>query len=188
MTNDDQQADVDHLTGLPMGARLDAITLATWQSVTAAAGAMAVVLVELDDFERYCDNYGAQAGEMLLRRASAVIGGSGLKAADRPGRLAGAQFLVVLRSGSLDAAQICAERILRGMRDLEIPNRGSTVSNYVTVTIGAASCRPQPGDSLVTLVDAGVSALWTAKRRGHNRIAAYELSPDVADTRSVCYT
>jgi hypothetical protein len=29
-----------------------------------------------------------------------------------------------------------------------------------------------------TLLDAGNSALWTAKRRGHNRIAAYELSPD----------
>jgi diguanylate cyclase (GGDEF)-like protein len=188
MTNDEQQADVDHLTGLPTGARLDALTLATWESVTATSGAMAVVLVELDDFERYCDSYGAQAGEMLVRRASAVIRGSGLKAADRAGRLAGGQFQVVLRGASLDAAQICAERILRATRDLEIPNRGSTVSNYVTVSIGAASCRPQPGDALVTLVDAGASALWTAKRRGHNRIAAYELSPDVADTQSVCYT
>jgi|HubBroStandDraft_1064217.scaffolds.fasta_scaffold92254_2 diguanylate cyclase (GGDEF)-like protein len=188
MTSDEQQADVDHLTGLPMGARLDAITLASWESVTAVSGAMAIVLVALDDFERYCDNYGAQAGEMLLRRASAVIHGSGLKATDRAGRLAGAEFLLVLPGASLDAAHIPAERILRAMRDLEIPNRGSTVSNYVTVSIGAASCRPQPGDSLVTLVDAGASALWTAKRRGQNRIAAYELSPEVADTQSVCYT
>jgi two-component system chemotaxis family response regulator WspR len=188
MTTDEQQADVDHLTGLPMGARLDAITLATWESVTAVSGAMAVVLVELDDFERYCDNYGAQAGEMLLRRASTVIRGSGLKATDQAGRLASAEFLLLLPGASLDVAQIPAERILRGMRDLEIPNRGSTVSNYVTVSIGAASCRPQPGDSLVTLVDAGASALWTAKRRGQNRIAAYELSPEVADTQCVCYT
>jgi diguanylate cyclase (GGDEF)-like protein len=188
MTTDVQQADVDPLTGLPMGARLDAITLATWESVTAVSGAMAVVLVELDDFERYCDNYGAQAGEVLLRRMSAVIRGSGLRTTDWAGRLAGGQFLLVLRGASLDAAQIPAERILRAMRDLEIPHRGSTVSNYVTVSIGAASCRPQPGDLLATLVDAGAGALWTAKRRGHNRIAAYELSPDVADTQSVCYT
>jgi PleD family two-component response regulator len=69
------------------------------------------------------------------------------------------------------------------VRDLEIPNRGSTVSNYVTVSIGAASCCPQPGDSMDTLIDAGASALWTAKRRGRNRIAAYELSPTfTADT------
>jgi hypothetical protein len=35
----------------------------------------------------------------------------------------------------------------------------------------------------VTLIDAGGSALWSAKHRGHNRIAAYELSPNVgADT------
>ena len=78
-----------------------------------------------------------------------------------------------------------AERILRAVRDLEIPNRGSTVSNYVTVSIGAASCRPQPGDSMVTLIDAGASALWTAKRRGHDRIAAYELSPTLAAEEAV---
>jgi two-component system chemotaxis family response regulator WspR len=160
--------------------QLDAFTAATWESATAVSGAMAVVLVELDDFGRYCDNYGTEAGEMLLRRASAVIRGSGLKATDRAGRLSGAEFLLVLPGASLDAAHIPAERILRAVRDLEIPNRGSTVSNYVTVSIGAASCRPQPGDSMVTLLDAGASALWTAKRRGQNRIAAYELSPNVS--------
>jgi diguanylate cyclase (GGDEF)-like protein len=185
MTSNVQQADVDHLTGLPMGAPLDAFTLATWESATADCGPMSVVLVELDDFERYCDNYGAEAGQMLLRRAAAVIRGSGLKATDRAGRLAGAEFLLVLPGASLDTAHIPAERILRAMRDLEIPNRGSTVSNYVTVSIGAASCRPQPGDSLVTLVDAGSSALWSAKRRGHNRIAAYELSPNIAAEEAV---
>ncbi len=185
MTTDVQQADVDHLTGLPTGAPLEAFTLATWESATAASGPMSVVLVELDDFERYCDNYGAEAGEILLRRATAVIRGSGLKATDRAGRLAGAEFLLVLPGATLDAAHIPAERILRAMRDLEIPNRGSTVSNYVTVSIGAASCRPQPGDSLVTLVDAGANALWSAKRRGHNRIAAYELSPNIAADETV---
>jgi len=160
---------------------LDSFTLATWESATADGGALSVVLVELDDFERYCDNYGPEAGEVLLRRISAVIGGSGLTARDRAGRLAGAEFLIILPGASLDAAHLPAERILRTVRDLEIPNRGSTVSNYVTVSIGAASCHPQPGDSMVTLVDAGASALWTAKRRGHNRIAAYELSPTLIE-------
>jgi diguanylate cyclase (GGDEF)-like protein len=185
MTSDVQLADVDPLTGLPMGGRLNAFTLSTWESAAAACGPPSLVLVELDDFERYCDNYGAEAGEMLLRRATAVLRGSGLKSADGAGRLAGAQFLLVLPGASLDAAHIPAERILRAMRDLEIPNRGSTVSNYVTVSIGAASCRPQPGDSLDTLVDAGAAALWSAKQRGRNRIAAYELSPTLAAEEAV---
>ena len=140
---------------------------------------MSVVLVELDDFERYCDNYGQEAGEVLLRRAGTVIRASGLKSTDRAGRLSAGEFLIILPGAGLDSAHLPAERILRAIRDLEIPNRGSTVSNYVTVSIGAASCRPQPGDSMVTLIDAGASALWSAKRRGHNRIAAYELSPNL---------
>jgi len=180
-----EQVEVDVLTGLITGAHLDSFTIATWESATAVAGALSVVLVEVDDFERYGDNYGPEAGEALLRRVTGVIRGSGLSVRDRAGRLAGAEFLIVLPGATLDAAHVPAERILRGVRDLEIPNRGSTVSNYVTVSIGAASCRPQPGDSMVTLVDAGASALWTAKRRGRNRIAAYELSPAIGDDEAV---
>ena len=72
------QLDVDVLTGLLTGAHMDSFTLATWESATAGAGALSVMLLELDDFERYCDNYGPEAGEVLLRRMSAVIRASGL--------------------------------------------------------------------------------------------------------------
>ncbi len=180
-----QQVEVDALTGLATGHHLDALTCATWESATATAGALTVMLVEVDDFGRYRDNYGPEAGELLLRRAGAVIRASGLSAQDSAGRREGGEFLVLLPGATLDAAHTSAERILRAVRDLEIPNRGSTVSNYVTVSIGAASCRPQPGDSMVTLIDASASALWTAKRRGHNRIAAYELSPNIAAEESI---
>lgn len=185
MTSDVQQAGVDPQSGLPRDGLLNAFTLGAWESAAATSGAVSLVLVELDDFERYCDNYGAEAGEVLLHRATAVIRGSGLKSTDRAGRLAGAQFLLVLPGTSLDSAYDPAECILRAMRDLEIPNRGSTVSNYMTVSIGAASCRPRPGDSLVTLVDAGAAALWSAQQRGRNRIAAYELSPTLAAEEAV---
>jgi len=180
-----QQVEVDVLTGLISGAHINSFTQATWEAATARADALSVVLVELDDFERYCDNYGPEAGEALQRRTGAEIGSSGLNATDRAGRLAAGEFLIVLPGATLDAAHTPAERILRAVRDLEIPHRGSTVSNYVTVSIGAASCRPQPGDSMVTLIDAGASALWTAKRRGRNRIAAFELSPQVGTDEAV---
>lgn len=179
MTAQTQPGSIDEQTGLSTRTHLDTFTLASWESATAAAGALSVLLLELDDFGRFCDNYGTEAGELLVRRAGAMIRASGLAATDGAGRLGPAEFLIILPGATLDAAQIPAERILRAMRDLEIPHRGSTVSNYVTVSIGAASCRPQPGDSLVTLIEAGANALWSAKRRGHNRISAYELSPDV---------
>jgi diguanylate cyclase (GGDEF)-like protein len=185
MTTGQQPAQVDVVTGLPMGEQLDALILTAWEAATAAAGALSVVMVELDDFGRYRDNYGPEAGELLVRRAGAVIRASGVSAEDRAGRHGVAGFLIVLPGATLDAAHIPAERILRAIRDLEIPNRGSTVSNYVTVSIGAASCQPLPGDSMVTLIDASASALWTAKRRGHNRIAAYELSPDIGAEESI---
>jgi hypothetical protein len=38
---------------------------------------------------------------------------------------------------------------------------------------------------MITLMDAGASALWSAKRRGHDRIAAYELSPLIGSEEAV---
>jgi two-component system, chemotaxis family, response regulator WspR len=180
MTAEQHHVEVDVLTGLVSGDQMDAFMLATWDSAIAAAGTLSVVLVELDDFERFCDSYGPEAGEALLRRMGAVIRGCGLRVTDRAGRRADPEFLIVLPGATLDAAQVPAERILRAVRGLEIPHRGSTIANYVTVSIGAACCRPQPGDAMVTLLDVGASALWAAKRRGHDRIAGYDLSPDFA--------
>ncbi len=179
MTAQPQPGRIDEHTGLSTRNHLDTFTLASWDAAAAASDALSVVTVELDDFGRYCDNYGVEAGELLIRRAGTVIRASGLAAGECAARSGPAEFLIMLPGATLDAAHIPAERILRAVRDLEIPHRGSTVCNYVTVSIGAASCRPQPGDSLVTLLDASAGALWSAKRRGHNRIAAYELSPEV---------
>lgn len=184
MTAQQQQGAVD-VPSLATGDSLDALTLAAWECATVLSKALSVVLVELDDFERYCDNYGPEAGELLLRRADSLIRASVASGKARAARLTGAEFLIILPGATLDAAHIPAERILRAIRDLEIPNRGSTVANYVTVSIGTASCRPQPGDSMMTLVEAGASALWAAKRRGHNRIAAYELSPTIHGDESI---
>src|ERR1700733_9051830 len=179
MTAEQHHVEFDVLTGLVSGNQMDAFTLASWESATAAADVLSVVLVELDDFERYCDSYGPEAGEALLKRMGAVIRARGLRATDRAGRRADPEFLIVLPGATLGAAQVPAERILRAVRGLEIPHRGSTIANYVTVSIGAACCRPQPGDAMVTLLDAGASALWAAKRRGHDRIAGYDLSPNI---------
>lgn len=176
MTMQPQQVDFDALD-MASSPLLEAFARASWDGAAAAGSAMSVVLVGLDDFERYGDSYGPQAADILVRRAEAVLRAGGIGSSARVGRLAAGEFVVILPGATLDATRIPAERILRAIRDLEIPHRGSTVANYVTVSIGAASCRPQPGDCLVTLIDAGASALWSAKRRGHNRICAYELSP-----------
>ncbi len=100
-----------------MGEHLDALTRATWEEATAASGALSVVLVELDDFGRYRDNYGPEAGELLVRRAGAVIRASGLSVNDRVGRHGAAGFLIILPGATLDAAHIPAERVLRAIRD-----------------------------------------------------------------------
>ena len=78
--------------GLSTRTELDAFTLASWESATAAAGGLSVLLVELDDFGRFCDNYGTEAGEVLVRRASSVIrtergGGRGSRRKAGSGRI-----------------------------------------------------------------------------------------------------
>src|SRR5690606_21410933 len=106
----------------------------------------------------------------------------------RPGdlvaRFGGEEFIVVLTGTPLSVAIEAAERLRLAVEARRVAHVGSQVSAYVTVSIGAASTRPQWGTSskqgLITQVD---EALYKAKKAGRNRVWP---SPD--ERRAKCPT
>jgi diguanylate cyclase (GGDEF)-like protein len=145
-----------------------------------------ILVLDVDDFKRFNDTYGHQAGDGLLRGVAGVLRKSIRRNEDAPSyevdipcRVGGEEFAVILPEassvqGSVAAerlrasveakgATIVAERIRRHVETLDLEGR------RVTVSIGVASY-PEHGDDADALFSAADDAMYRAKRQGKNRV------------------
>ena len=115
---------------------------------------LTVAMIDLDNFKRFNDTRGHQAGDQLLASAASAWG-SQLRETDLLARYGGEEFTVALPQCSAAAAEEVLSRLHR-----EVPD-GQTCS------IGSATWdRQEDGDALVSRAD---NALYEAKRAGRNR-------------------
>jgi diguanylate cyclase (GGDEF)-like protein len=120
-----------------------------------------LLLVDLDRFRRVNDTLGHQAGDAVLkevaRRLRAVLRGD-----DRLARLAGDQFVALVRPASARAMESTARRLLKAVaQPCEIEGERFTL----TASIGAALC-PAHGQTLDELLGHAETALRSAKANG----------------------
>ena len=165
--------DVDGLTGLNNRRYLDAYLDTEWRRAVREQADFSLLMVDVDDFKSYNDTYGHMAGDEVLRQVAGVIRKCAKRPADVAARYGGEEFALVLPSTPVEGAVDIGGQICAGVRELAIPNRGGG-ADCVTVSIGAASAVPSPGDSLVPLLSAADSALYDAKRTGKDKVVVAE--------------
>jgi diguanylate cyclase (GGDEF)-like protein len=127
---------------------------------------MSFMMLDVDHFKSYNDNFGHPAGDEALKMVGQVIRDT-LRAADVAARFGGEEFSILLPQTRGDEAAAIAERIRHNIETAEFPHRA------VTVSIGIASCS---ADLCVSadLVAAADRALYEAKRGGRNRVQEFE--------------
>ncbi|HJV68327.1 GGDEF domain-containing protein [Ideonella sp.] len=79
----------------------------------APLSALALVMLELDGFERLVDRHGPQRAEECVQHVGVTLLGSLRRGTDHTARLEGPRFAVVLASTSLSAAQTSADALRR---------------------------------------------------------------------------
>jgi diguanylate cyclase (GGDEF)-like protein len=138
---------------------------------SAAAGEhLALVLVDIDHFKSYNDNYGHLAGDDCLQRVAGLLMSEARKAGDKVFRYGGEEFVILL--AGLDRVQgtEVAERIRRAFAAARIPQKSPLGLPYVTASFGVASQRITPDFDFNTLMAKADAALYEAKRNGRNQV------------------
>jgi len=131
---------------------------------------LSLVMIDLDRFKGFNDTYGHQAGDQILRSMGKLLKSSS-RTIDTPGRLGGEEFLVILPETDLEEATIYAERVRSLVEKLGQRLRKRYPEHSLTISVGLTSFNHE-GDDLDSLVRRVDNAMYSAKKRGRNRICA----------------
>ncbi len=134
--------------------------------------ALSILLIDIDDFKSYNDNFGHLAGDECLKIVAKKIAGLARRASDLAARWGGEEFIVLLPETTLTEALIVAENIRSAVQKLAVPHPTARAANVVTLSLGVASWGHENPQELISRVD---KALYTAKFKGRNRVEVSNL-------------
>jgi diguanylate cyclase (GGDEF)-like protein/PAS domain S-box-containing protein len=159
------QASHDELTGLLNRSAL--LAALEHEIAPAGRGAIGLLCFEIDDFNLVNDSLGHEVGDEVLRQVAARLHAL-VGAADRVGRVAGSEFLAVLRDEG-EGIEAQAARVLEALAN---PVEALGTLHYLGINAGLARC-PGDGDTPERLFRNAGLATHEARRRGRHQLVAY---------------
>ncbi len=143
-----------------------------------------LLMIDLDHFKAFNDNYGHQAGDAVLRSVADALKDSA-RNADICCRYGGEEFAIILPDTLARNAEVLAKRIHRNIA--KVSRRQPEGYMPVTVSIGI-SCTHRHYDIHPTqLIEEADQALYLAKANGRNRTETWQSSTKSVDYPSFHY-
>ena len=125
-----------------------------------------VIILDIDFFKRYNDEYGHSAGDLVLKHISGVLQGC-VSPVDLVARYGGEEFLVLLPNKTKPEAMLVAEKIRADVEKNRFYLR--RVESRVTVSLGVVSYS-EAGFTKDEIIRTADQNLYEAKRTGRNRV------------------
>jgi diguanylate cyclase (GGDEF)-like protein len=166
----------DVVSGLANRRAFDDVLEAEMMRATRYNQPLSLIILDLDSFKGYNDQWGHPAGDVRLREIADLLRAN-VREPDLAARYGGEEFAVILPNTSKQGAIRLAER-LRRAAEASVPYQNgdhSPVPGY-TLSLGVAAY-PEDASSTEELLVAADNAELMAKRLGKNRVYAAN-SPD----------
>ena len=169
----EQLATHDPVTGLPNHGYFQDMLRAEWRRALREASPLSVIVIDIDHFTEYNEEFGRQDGDDCLTKISATLS----ELINRPGDLVaryGEKFAVLLSRTDQQGAFRVAYKVRAAVEALELPHPRSLTSQHVTVSVGLASATPALDSSWeeLELVVAANRAVKEAKTQGRNTVVS----------------
>ncbi|AFM40650.1 diguanylate cyclase (GGDEF) domain-containing protein [Desulfosporosinus acidiphilus SJ4] len=161
----------DSLTGLANRRYFDEALRTEFFRLKRSGSTLSLIMLDVDYFKSFNDSYGHLAGDNCLRQIGTTLKTIAGRAPDIVARYGGEEFAIILPETEYNGTETLAERIRKAVEDLGIPHTASYTAEYVTVSIGVVTVYTTElslPEQVVALAD---DALYSAKKRGRNRIA-----------------
>jgi len=164
----EKQSYFDALTGCYNRRYFDETLARALKSMVRMGGTLSLLLVDIDFFKKYNDNYGHAAGDSCLKIVADTLTSSMFRSDDFVARYGGEEFAVVLPYTDQEGAAIVAQRLLENVSNKAIAHAKSEIG-HITVSIGGVTGTVQPGRTAEDFIKRADEMLYKSKQMGRNK-------------------
>ena len=165
-------ASVDVLTGLANRRGFQSRLDFEWMKAQQSSDDLALLMIDVDHFKSFNDNYGHPEGDACLAQVGDAIGAIAHDVSGFAARYGGEEFCLLLPRADAELATAIGERIRAAIQNLAIPH-ASTATQRVTASVGLAAITANAALSAKDVVEAADAALYAAKHRGRNTVVCH---------------
>ncbi|NEQ36475.1 MAG: diguanylate cyclase [Okeania sp. SIO3I5] len=167
-------SNTDALTGIPNRYHWETVLERDWKRAIRESQSMSLIMIDIDFFKLFNDNYGHPQGDICLKKVAQVIQRTLKRSTDLVARYGGEEFVVVLPSTDKSGAMFVAESLRTEVNSLKIIHEASKVDKYITISLGLATIIPTVNSHPDELISQADKALYLAKKEGRNCVRYYQ--------------
>lgn len=128
---------------------------------------LALILLDIDGFKHYNDQYGHDAGDVVLKAVADILFNT-VSLKDIVCRYGGDEFIIIVPYTKIQNVQDLCQKFRSELKKMELIYQ-TTNLGVVTISQGVALF-PQHGTAMQTLVNHADEALYKAKEEGRDRV------------------
>ena len=182
--------ELDSVTGIPPRKALDTSLPQLLRIMGEEYLPLSAIMIDIDHFKNFNDRWGHDIGDRVLRHVCGIIRAS-VTYRGEVYRYGGEEITVLLPNSSTEEAIHTAERIRLSIYDSPLKTKSeedeaAEIPLLVSISLGVSTFPSVAGSELLVAAD---QALYDAKKRGRNQVAAYnsikrtDSSPVILDVR-----
>ncbi|WP_082930800.1 GGDEF domain-containing response regulator [Shewanella woodyi] len=141
-----------------------------WSACNRNDTELSIAMIDIDFFKSYNDDYGHLSGDNALRLVASHIKKQLKRPHDVIARYGGEEFAIILPNTNAESARNLLSNICRSVENLQVEHDSSSISHYLTISVGGASTIPSRDadhESFLKVVD---EHLYQAKAQGRNKV------------------
>lgn len=165
----------DGLTNIRNRRFFDETFEKTFSEIKRDKKSLAVLMIDIDFFKPYNDNYGHGQGDETLRKVAKALEKTIKRASDFVARYGGEEFVILLKDINKNGVEAVANNLLNAVRELKITHEFSKIENYVTISIGASFYNSNSDVTKLELLLKADETLYSVKNSGRNNFAILEV-------------